>query len=284
MTEEVKRLTPTPETLRELYLKSGNLCAFPGCTHLMMNEEGTFIGQVCHIAAASPGGERFDPTMTNEDRRHVSNLMLMCYEHHTVTDDVTVYTVEQLRRMKADHERKFANPGEVILERLKDLTTLTQPKPVKNLRRINKVLEWGQLDAELVDQVGWLNQYLEDYRKVPREVRGFLRAVVQRTYRMKDSRVASRDSIWGWSTILISDVRDALGISQRILNERVQQLEAYNLGGFYEMDTPSGEQMGVGIKGVQGWLFWIDIAEFCERAPESLEAIAEHLDFSRLGD
>jgi hypothetical protein len=31
MTEKAKRLAPTPQTLREVFLKSGNLCAFPGC-------------------------------------------------------------------------------------------------------------------------------------------------------------------------------------------------------------------------------------------------------------
>jgi hypothetical protein len=33
--------------LRELYLKSGNLCAFPGCANLMMNVDGR--SSVIHI-------------------------------------------------------------------------------------------------------------------------------------------------------------------------------------------------------------------------------------------
>src|SRR5262245_61632545 len=86
MPEKVKRLTPKPETLRELLLKSGNQCAIPGCSHLMMNEDGDFVGQICHIAAAETGGERFNPKMTNEARRSIENLMLMCYEHHVVTN------------------------------------------------------------------------------------------------------------------------------------------------------------------------------------------------------
>ena len=31
--EEVKRLAPKQAVLRELYMKSGNECAFPGCTN-----------------------------------------------------------------------------------------------------------------------------------------------------------------------------------------------------------------------------------------------------------
>ena len=89
MTEKPKRLAPTTDTTRELFLKSGNLCAFPGCGRLMMNGDGVFIGQVCHIEAAEEAGERFNLAMSNEDRRAFSNLMLMCYEHHQITNDVT---------------------------------------------------------------------------------------------------------------------------------------------------------------------------------------------------
>lgn len=44
VTEKAKRLTPKGETVREVFLKSGNLCAFPGCRALMMDADGTFIG------------------------------------------------------------------------------------------------------------------------------------------------------------------------------------------------------------------------------------------------
>src|SRR5579859_4942500 len=94
--EKARRLAPSSDTLRELFLKSGNLCAFPGCGRLMMNVEGVFIGQVCHIEAAEEAGERFNGAMTNEDRRASANLILMCYEHHQVTNDVDKYTVEVL--------------------------------------------------------------------------------------------------------------------------------------------------------------------------------------------
>jgi hypothetical protein len=47
-----KRLAPSGDTLRELFLKSGNLCAMPGCERLMMNSAGLFVGIVCHIEAA----------------------------------------------------------------------------------------------------------------------------------------------------------------------------------------------------------------------------------------
>jgi hypothetical protein len=58
--EKPKRLTPTKDTLRELYLKSGNRCAFPGCHKALFNSKGVFVGQICHIEAAESGGQRFN--------------------------------------------------------------------------------------------------------------------------------------------------------------------------------------------------------------------------------
>lgn len=37
MAETPKRLAPTRDTLRELYLKSGNRCAFPECKKALFN-------------------------------------------------------------------------------------------------------------------------------------------------------------------------------------------------------------------------------------------------------
>ncbi len=100
---KAKRKTPDKDTLRELYLKSGNQCAFTSCTRVMLNKDGVFVGQICHIEAAEEGGERFNPFMTDEERAAFSNLMLMCYDHHVITNDVTTYTVPVLRGIKAEH-------------------------------------------------------------------------------------------------------------------------------------------------------------------------------------
>ena len=104
--ELVKRLNPTENTKKHLYLESGNACAFPNCSQKLIDENGHYIGQICHIEAAETGGQRFNPNQTNEQRRHISNLMLMCPNHHKLTDDVIKYTVDKLKKMKADHERK----------------------------------------------------------------------------------------------------------------------------------------------------------------------------------
>ena len=49
--KKAKRLQPLPETLRRLFLTSGNVCAFPGCRELMIDLAGHFVGQLCHVEA-----------------------------------------------------------------------------------------------------------------------------------------------------------------------------------------------------------------------------------------
>ena len=59
------------------------------------------------VQSSHYSGERFDHTQSNEARRQFDNLMLMCHDHHVVTNDVAAYPAERLRQMKADYERQF---------------------------------------------------------------------------------------------------------------------------------------------------------------------------------
>lgn len=97
----------TEPTLKALFAKSGNKCAFPDCDNILVHEDGGIICQVCHIEAASPQGERYNPQQTDEERRHLDNLILLCPQHHIITNDESIYTVEVMRKMKCDHELKY---------------------------------------------------------------------------------------------------------------------------------------------------------------------------------
>lgn len=103
-----KRLTPTKDTLIRLFAKSGNRCAFKGCSNLLFTDKNIFIGQVCHIKAVSVNGERFDNNLTAEDLRKPENLMLLCYEHHVEIDrGITKYSPADLLEIKREHEQQF---------------------------------------------------------------------------------------------------------------------------------------------------------------------------------
>jgi hypothetical protein len=74
-----------------------------------------------HICAAYPNGARYNTTMTNDERRNQSNLMLFCNPHHDVVDSKDhekTYTVERLQRWKAQRE---ADPRQA-LQRLREVT------------------------------------------------------------------------------------------------------------------------------------------------------------------
>lgn len=98
--EVTRRLSPTKDVLRALFARSGNQCAFPDCEHELIDEDDNFVGQVCHIEAAAEGGERFNPNMTNEERRQASNLLLLCYKHHVKSNDTVKFTKEVLITIK----------------------------------------------------------------------------------------------------------------------------------------------------------------------------------------
>lgn len=101
------RLAPKKDVLRALFARSGNQCAFPGCTQPLINEKNKFIGQVCHIEAAVEGGERFNPDSNNEYRRSYENLLILCYPHHVETDDIDEYPTVRLTQIKNEHEQLF---------------------------------------------------------------------------------------------------------------------------------------------------------------------------------
>ena len=148
LSEKVKRLTPKGPVLRELYLKSGNVCAFPGCDARMMKADGDFIGQVCHIEAAEANGERFNPQQTDEQRRAFDNLLLLCYEHHVATNNVQAYPVERLREMKALHEAKFSDVAEKMRVSIQDHTKKDKVRSPQTLHRFMTVVGWSQYEGE----------------------------------------------------------------------------------------------------------------------------------------
>jgi len=98
------RLAIKKEVLRDLGIRSKNQCAFPGCDHLILNEKGEYIAELCHIEAAERGGPRFNTSQTNEERRSIENLIFLCHQHHKETDNEQIFTVDRLRQIKKDHE------------------------------------------------------------------------------------------------------------------------------------------------------------------------------------
>jgi hypothetical protein len=47
----------------------------------------SIVSKICHIEAASKEGPRWNSGMTDDDRRHYKNLILLCDEHHVIIDN-----------------------------------------------------------------------------------------------------------------------------------------------------------------------------------------------------
>jgi len=95
----------TESTKIRLYGLSRNICANPKCHSRLIDTEGNLIGEIAHIRAASPSGPRYDPNMTDDERRNISNLILLCNDcHKKIDDNPEKYTVELLCEWKKQHE------------------------------------------------------------------------------------------------------------------------------------------------------------------------------------
>lgn len=102
-----------PADIKRLFAFSGNQCAAPSCNRAIIAKDGTtVVGKICHIAAASSNGPRFDKTMEDDDRRAFDNLILLCDEDHSIIDNKeneSKYPTPLLKQWKADHQAKFSS-------------------------------------------------------------------------------------------------------------------------------------------------------------------------------
>jgi hypothetical protein len=95
----------TVATLKSLFAKSHNRCAYPGCAAPLSEDSNTVTGQVCHIRSDKSRGPRFDKSYPVEKRNSAENLILMCGRHHKLIDsEESTYTTATLIEMKRKHE------------------------------------------------------------------------------------------------------------------------------------------------------------------------------------
>lgn len=214
--ETPKRLDPVKDTLRLLCAYSGNLCAFPGCTHLIFNNNGDLIAELCHIEAALPGGERFNPNMNNEDRRSFNNLMFMCHEHHVTTDDVNKYPVHVLQQIKANHEAIFSldRMSDRIAEKLYDYTSKLVVSDVENLNNLYRVLNILNRDEETIDiEVKEFNKQLNKFKNLS----------VEAKITLISSVVRLKEDYWGRQKFV--DMREVGRVLEYYRGESIQYFD-----------------------------------------------------------
>lgn len=129
---------PSTETIKRLFAKSGNRCAFPKCSSTLVDGEKV-VGKICHIKARNEKGPRFDQSQTPEERHGYDNLILMCGRHHDVIDDDEgAYTVEHLHRLKSKHEQSAVQLTEAEVER--GTTLLASSQSISSLNQSGGII------------------------------------------------------------------------------------------------------------------------------------------------
>ena len=134
------RKAPSAETHKLLYVRTGNECAFRECTHPIFNDEGLYIAQLCHINAASKGGQRYDENQTDEQRRAPENLLFMRHRHHRETDSIKA---DRLFEIKRNHESRFTESGKQLSKEM--LEQITNESKYYWLRQTEKEFEFDDL-------------------------------------------------------------------------------------------------------------------------------------------
>jgi hypothetical protein len=92
-------------TLRQ---RAGEMCSRckkeTGLPHSTPDKSIT-LGEAAHIRAARPGEARYVPSMTDEERGHISNGIWLCRIcHKTIDSDESQYTIEIVEALKNRHE------------------------------------------------------------------------------------------------------------------------------------------------------------------------------------
>lgn len=92
-------------------MRAGYCCSFSECGRPTVGPSETGpdkhvnIGVAAHITAASPGGPRYDATMTSEQRSSITNGIWLCQSHARLIDvNPDAFPVHRLHEIKLAHE------------------------------------------------------------------------------------------------------------------------------------------------------------------------------------
>ncbi len=220
------RLEPTPTTIKELFARSGNVCAFPGCRHPVIDEQGNVVAQIVHIKGVRPGAPRFDESQTPDDRRQPSNLTIMCWGHHKATDDEGLYPTAKMIEIKQSHENRFGGLLAGLQATVEDQTAYTTTRPPETMALYKE--HYGLSDEETRQTQIQFVRLQEELARLPPDARSVLATIVERGTNT-DENVYE---------LPIPELRDVLGISDARLGE---QLATLKHNGFVDIDSEMRE-------------------------------------------
>jgi hypothetical protein len=282
------RLTPLADTIRKLYLYSGNECAFPGCPARLFNDEGVYIAELAHIEAAEEGGPRYNEDQDDEDRRKYENLLFLCHEHHKVTDG-DEYTVQVMQGMKRNHEMKFGeNAVRKMRLALQDLTEGDTPTGRFSLARLDSLdgYGFGAGSEELQGVAEDLREFARRLSDVPLEHRSILRILLKRGQNAGFQQEVIE--------ITVHELLSRIGMDWDELAPRVDLLQRHGLAELERNDESEyppviqtkkqylREQLPNGRTEFREMYVWSLLRDFCLKTDGTFEEIFDNLNFGVL--
>jgi hypothetical protein len=276
------RVSPSSNTLRQLYILSGNLCANPACNTVLLNANGTIVGEVCHIRAEKPGGARYDSKMSDEDRRAASNLILLCNVCHKIVDtEREKYKVATLTRWKSDREAKFAAVGDTLRQRyteqIEDEAATIDLSSPKSLVGLIKHLD-DQKVSHLIDTDTHrkIAAYAEKLKHLSTPDRALMRAIIEKCLALG----GRREGDYGIS-VHPDDLKTLMIDGRRLSDNRIKKLagtlDRHGLGSLdYDLEPR------LFIAAPDDTVAWSDVQDYIAKDGRSLTDIIEDLKFGLL--
>ncbi|MFE6548231.1 hypothetical protein ACFVHS_07480 [Streptomyces sp. NPDC057746] len=183
---EKNRRKPLPDVARQLFVFSGNECAWgdPNCTTRLVTAEDGWVGEIAHIIGAEPTSARHEEWDGKDvdDLRHFSNLILLCKVHARNIDDKNSrdeFTVEYLRAVKERHEAPYRYGLEQLEAEFKDAVAGNTVTPATTMRRYF-AWEGEELEPEEEAQVlALICQLADRVSTLTRQARQVLALVVK---------------------------------------------------------------------------------------------------------
>lgn len=221
------RLPIRPSTLKRLFALSGNLCAYPDCRQVLYREDLTGFVEVCHIHPAEKDWTRYDPDVSDEQLRDMSNLILLCRNHHGEVDQqFSEVPADELRAWKKKHEAMFSNMRALFNPQIVDAAGQRDPKPPQNLGRLLVSHSRDFTHGDLADGVTELTAFLARIRNVPPQTIEFMHKLLAHGLRGGHSPRLGGSGI----RVNAEEVRQNFSLSTRQIQDFCAIMARYGLG------------------------------------------------------
>jgi hypothetical protein len=148
-------------TIEKIAKRAGYLCSNPECRlptiGAAQGHGGVMnVGEAAHITAASPGGPRYDATLTTEERRAEANGIWLCRTHAKLVDsDDQHFTVDVLRGWKRDSEERSFR---ALMEAGTDITAQEQRATALD-EVLVRLSEAAKRDLAAFKRMAWWPRY-----------------------------------------------------------------------------------------------------------------------------